>query len=56
MTLEEFRSKICDSMGTPQRKQMCFQATPTAETLENFLKLDHYGLNFVMKHQLELKL
>ena len=36
MTLEEFRSKICDSMGTPQRKQMCFQATPTAETLEKF--------------------
>ena len=36
MSLDEFRSKICDSMNIPQRKLMCFQANPTAETLEKF--------------------
>ncbi|EMG49453.1 RPB5 DNA-directed RNA polymerases I [Candida maltosa Xu316] len=36
MTLDEFRAKICDSMGQPNRKSMCFQAAPTAETLEKF--------------------
>jgi DNA-directed RNA polymerase I, II, and III subunit RPABC1 len=36
MTLEVFRTKICDAMGMPQRKLMCFQANPTPETLEKF--------------------
>lgn len=36
MLLDEFRAKVCDSMGQPQRKLMCFQANPTSETLENF--------------------
>ncbi|GMG39647.1 unnamed protein product [Ambrosiozyma monospora] len=36
MSLESFRSKVCDSMGTPQRKLMAFQAQPTEEALAKY--------------------
>lgn len=46
MTLDEFRSKVCDSMGTPQRKLMCFQASPSAEQLEKFPDLGSLWVEF----------
>ncbi|MCH0629865.1 DNA-directed RNA polymerase subunit H [Kocuria palustris] len=46
MTLDEFRSKVCDSMGTPQRKFMCFQANPTPESLEKFPELGSLWVEF----------
>ncbi|KAK6197325.1 uncharacterized protein RJT21DRAFT_123117 [Scheffersomyces amazonensis] len=46
MTLEEFRSKICDAMGVAQRKLMCFQANPTAESLEKFPELGSLWVEF----------
>lgn len=49
MTLEQFRAKVCNTMGEPQRKLMCFQATPTAEQLDKFPTWVHFGLNFAMK-------
>ncbi|KAI5961442.1 RPB5 [Candida pseudojiufengensis] len=46
MTLEEFRAKVCDSMGNPQRKLMCFQATPTAEQLDKFPEMGSLWVEF----------
>ncbi|KAG7662790.1 RPB5 [[Candida] subhashii] len=46
MTLDEFRAKICDSMGIPQRKLMCFQATPTGESLDKFPDLGSLWVEF----------
>ncbi|XYA00149.1 DNA-directed RNA polymerases II 24 kDa polypeptide (RNA polymerase II subunit 5) [Meyerozyma guilliermondii] len=46
MSLDEFRSKICDSMGLPQRKMMCFQANPTAEALEKFPDMGSLWVEF----------
>lgn len=46
MTLDEFRAKICDSMGVAQRKLMCFQATPTAEFLDKFPDLGSLWVEF----------
>ncbi|WLF79310.1 DNA-directed RNA polymerases II 24 kDa polypeptide (RNA polymerase II subunit 5) [Lodderomyces elongisporus] len=46
MTLEEFRAKVCDSMGYPQRKLMCFQATPTAEQLDKFPEMGSLWVEF----------
>ncbi|ODV94992.1 hypothetical protein PACTADRAFT_50829 [Pachysolen tannophilus NRRL Y-2460] len=46
ISLEEFRSNICDSMGIPQRKKMCFQAQPTAEALEKFEDLGALWVEF----------
>lgn len=55
MTLDEFRSKICDSMGNPQRKQMCFQAQPTAETLEKFPELGSLWVEFCDESSVGIK-
>ncbi|EGW32541.1 DNA-directed RNA polymerases II 24 kDa polypeptide [Spathaspora passalidarum NRRL Y-27907] len=46
MTLDEFRAKVCDSMGVPQRKLMCFQAQPTGESLEKFPDLGALWVEF----------
>ncbi|CAN3360333.1 DNA-directed RNA polymerases I, II, and III subunit RPABC1 [Diutina catenulata] len=46
MTLDEFRSQKCDSMGTPQRKLMCFQANPTPEALEKYPDLGSLWVEF----------
>ena len=46
MSLAEFRSRICDSMNVPQRKLMCFQANPTAESLEKFPDLGSLWVEF----------
>ncbi|KAI5954674.1 RPB5 [Candida jiufengensis] len=46
MTLEEFRAKVCDSMGNPQRKLMCFQATPTGEQLDKFPEMGSLWVEF----------
>lgn len=46
MSLDEFRAKICDSMGRPQRKLMCFQANPTAESLDKFPDLGSLWVEF----------
>ena len=55
MTLEEFRSKICDSMGNPQRIQMCFQAQPTGETLEKFPELGSLWVEFCDESSVGIK-
>ncbi|KAK6463687.1 DNA-directed RNA polymerases II 24 kDa polypeptide [Scheffersomyces coipomensis] len=46
MTLDEFRAKMCDAMGNAQRKLMCFQATPTPESLEKFPDLGSLWVEF----------
>ncbi len=46
MSLEEFRSKVCNGMGEPQRKLMCFQANPTAEAFETFPDLGSLWVEF----------
>ncbi|ODQ82085.1 hypothetical protein BABINDRAFT_32522 [Babjeviella inositovora NRRL Y-12698] len=44
--LDEFRSKVCDSMNIPQRKLMCFQAQPTAEALAKYSELGSLWVEF----------
>ncbi|CCE88754.1 Piso0_001533 [Millerozyma farinosa CBS 7064] len=46
MSLDEFRAHVCDSMGIPQRRLMCFQANPTAEALEKFPSLGSLWVEF----------
>ncbi|KAI3402943.2 RPB5 [Candida oxycetoniae] len=46
MTLEEFRAKVCDERGAPQRRFMCFQATPTAEKMEKFPEMGSLWVEF----------
>ncbi|KAI5949784.1 RPB5 [Candida theae] len=46
MSLEQFRSMVCSPMGEPQRKLMCFQATPTAESLEKFPDMGSLWVEF----------
>lgn len=36
ITLDEFRSQFCDSMGNVNRKMMSYQAVPTEETQSKF--------------------
>lgn len=45
MPLEEFKARICP-MGEPQRKLMCFQATPTPEALERFPEMGTLWVEF----------
>lgn len=46
MSLDEFRSKICDGMGIPQRKLMSFQAQPTSELMAKFPELGSLWVEF----------
>ncbi|KAK9462611.1 RNA polymerase [Lipomyces oligophaga] len=46
ITLDEFRSRVCDSMGVPQRKLMSFHANPTAESQEKFPDLGSMWVEF----------
>lgn len=46
MSLEQFREKICDSMGMPQRKLMSFQANPRQEALEKYGDLGPLWVEF----------
>merc|ERR1712227_242713 len=46
MSLDEFRAKVCNTMGEPQRKLMCFQATPTAEQLDKFPDMGSLWVEF----------
>ncbi|KAK9380033.1 RNA polymerase [Kockiozyma suomiensis] len=46
MTLDVFRSRMCDSMGVPQRQLMGFQATPTAEAQAKFPDLGSLWVEF----------
>lgn len=55
MTLDEFKSKICDSMNVPQRKLMCFQANPTAESLEKFPELGTLWVEFCDEESVGIK-
>ncbi|KAM9889375.1 hypothetical protein OXX79_012191, partial [Metschnikowia pulcherrima] len=45
MSLDEFKAKVC-SMGEPQRKLMCFQAQPTAESAEKFPEMGSLWVEF----------
>lgn len=46
MTLQEFKSKHCDSMGNPVRKTLSFKTTPTEESLEKFPNLGELWVEF----------
>jgi DNA-directed RNA polymerase I, II, and III subunit RPABC1 len=46
VSLEEFRSTKCDSMGRPLRKSMSFQAQPTEESLEKFPQMGSLWVEF----------
>ncbi|GMM33969.1 DNA-directed RNA polymerase core subunit [Saccharomycopsis crataegensis] len=46
LSLDEFKSKICDAMGQPQRKLMCFQANPTEEASEKYPELGSLWVEF----------
>lgn len=46
MTLEQFRAKMCDSMGRPQRKLMSFQAQPTEESLAKYPQMGSLWVEF----------
>ncbi|KAK9321876.1 RNA polymerase [Lipomyces orientalis] len=46
MTLDDFRSRMCDSMGQPQRKLMCFQANPTIDAQQKFPDLGSLWVEF----------
>ncbi|KAK9449458.1 RNA polymerase [Limtongia smithiae] len=46
MSLDEFRSRMCDSMGQPQRKLMSFQANPTPEAQSRFPDLGSLWVEF----------
>ncbi|OWB71744.1 hypothetical protein B5S31_g1437 [[Candida] boidinii] len=46
ISLDEFREKVCDSMGIPQRKLMSFQANPTQESSEKYNDLGPLWVEF----------
>lgn len=46
ISLEEFRSQFCDSMGNVNRKMMCYQAFPTEEALAKFPELGSLWVEF----------
>lgn len=55
MSLDQFKSKVCDSMNNPQRRLMCFQANPTAEALENFPQLGTLWVEFCDEESVGIK-
>ncbi|KAH3898783.1 DNA-directed RNA polymerases I, II, and III subunit RPABC1 [Saccharomycodes ludwigii] len=46
LSLEDFKSKYCDSMGKPQRKMMSFQLNPTDDSLEKFPEMGSLWVEF----------
>lgn len=46
MPLDEFKAKICDSLGQPQRKLMSFQANPTEDAAEKYPELGPLWVEF----------
>lgn len=44
--LDEFKAKICDAMGQPQRKMMSFQANPVPEAAEKYGDLGPLYVDF----------
>ncbi|CCH61659.1 hypothetical protein TBLA_0F01160 [Henningerozyma blattae CBS 6284] len=46
LSLEDFKSKYTNSMGTPERKNISFQANPTEETLAKFPELGSLWVEF----------
>ncbi|CDR37767.1 CYFA0S01e16732g1_1 [Cyberlindnera fabianii] len=46
LSLEEFRSRVCDASGRPDRGRMSFQANPDSETLEKFTDMGSLWVEF----------
>ncbi|CEP24879.1 RPB5 [Cyberlindnera jadinii] len=46
MPLDEFRARMCDQMGRPNRKNMSFQAQPSEETLLKFPQMGSMWVEF----------
>lgn len=46
LSLEDFRSRVCDAMGRPQRKLMSFQALPEESSTEKFPNLGTLWVEF----------
>jgi DNA-directed RNA polymerase I, II, and III subunit RPABC1 len=46
LSLEDFRSRVCDAMGRPQRKLMSFQANPDSEFTAKFPNLGSLWVEF----------
>lgn len=55
MSLADFKSSKCDAMNVPQRKLMCFQASPTPEALEKFPDLGPLWVEFCDEESVGIK-
>ncbi|ODV64274.1 DNA-directed RNA polymerase core subunit RPB5 [Ascoidea rubescens DSM 1968] len=55
ISLDEFKRNVCDSMGKPQRKQMCFQAFPADEALSKFNDLGSLWVEFSEEPNVSVK-
>ncbi|KAK9466688.1 RNA polymerase [Lipomyces arxii] len=55
ISLDEFRSRMCDSMGQPQRKLMCFQANPSPDAQEKFPELGSAWVEFCEEPSVGIK-
>ncbi|ODV91841.1 hypothetical protein CANCADRAFT_76759 [Tortispora caseinolytica NRRL Y-17796] len=52
---DEFRAKVCDSMGNPQRKLLCFQATASPEAQEKYPDLGPLWVEFCEEESVGIK-